>query len=87
MTDGIITHERLLEIAGLEPTARVSTLRKALRQAGLPFKEVGGRLVSTEQAFTAALVGHAKEKRGAHLAAFATPRARAARGVSLRSRP
>lgn len=86
MSDGIITHERLLEIAGLPPTARISTLRKALREAHLPFKEVNGRLLSTESAITAALVGRAKEKRGANLAAFASPRAPTARGVSLRSR-
>ena len=60
----IVTHEQLLELAGLPASTRISTLRKALRTAGVPFKELGGRAFSTEAAITAALVGHSKQPTG-----------------------
>ena len=57
----LVTHEQLLELARLPTTTRVSTLRKALRRAGVPFKELAGRVFTTEQAITAALNGHGKK--------------------------
>jgi len=40
-----------------------AALRKALRNAGIPYKEVNGVVFTTEGALDAAMVGHAKTKR------------------------
>jgi hypothetical protein len=53
----IVTHEQLLELAGLPAKARISTLRKALKHAGIPHKVLGGRIFSTEDAITASMIG------------------------------
>ena len=58
--DGIIDQSRLLGISGLKNKA---ALRKHLRRAGIPFKELNGRLFTTQSALDAAMVGHAKSKR------------------------
>ena len=59
----LVTHEQLLDLAKLPPTTRISTLRKALRRAGVPFKELAGRVFTTEQAITAALTSHGKQSK------------------------
>jgi len=58
--DNIIEQSRLMELTGLRQKA---ALRRALRRAGIPFKEVAGRLLTTEEAFTASLVGRGKKKK------------------------
>lgn len=64
MSDTVLTEERLIEIAGLRGKARPqAALRRALRKAGIPFRELGGRITTTEEAFTATLVGRAKKKK------------------------
>jgi hypothetical protein len=67
-----VTHEQLLELARLPAKTRIATLRKALRKAGIPFKELAGRAFTTEQAITAALTGHGKkpQKAGPNWAAL-----------------
>ena len=59
----LVTHEQLLELARLPASTRISTLRKALRRAGVPFKELAGRVFTTEQAITAALTSHGKQSK------------------------
>lgn len=49
-----------MELTGLRQKA---ALKRHLRKAGVPFFEVNGKILSTEAAFTARLVGHAKKKR------------------------
>lgn len=66
--DGIIGQERLFEITGLRQKA---ALRRHLRKAGIPFREVNGRILTTQDAFTAAMVGHAKKTKGPNLDAIA----------------
>jgi hypothetical protein len=58
--DSIITQERLMELTKLRQKA---ALRKALRRAGIPFKECAGVIFTTQGALDAAMVGHAKTKR------------------------
>ena len=58
--DSIITQDRLMELAGVRQKA---ALRKALRRAGIPFKELNGRILTTQGALDAAMVGHAKDKK------------------------
>ena len=64
----IITHEDIQNATGLRQTA---AMRRALKRAGLPFKEANGRLFSTEEAWTAAQVGRAKNKKGPNFEALA----------------
>lgn len=59
--DGIIGQDRLMELTGLRQKA---ALRRHLRRAGIPYREIGGRILTTEEAFTATLVGRAKKKKG-----------------------
>lgn len=85
MTDTIIEQERLYEVAGLSAKAHRATLRKALKRAAIPFRELNGRIFTTQAAIDAALIGHAKTKSsepdlGAY---FAAKSARKKRGVSL----
>ena len=60
MSDGVLTQDRLLELTGLRQKA---ALRRHLRKAGVPFREIGGRILTTEEAFTAVLSGHGKKKK------------------------
>ena len=60
MSDGMLAQERLFELTGLRQKA---ALRRHLRKAGIPFREINGKILTTEAAFTATLVGHAKKKR------------------------
>jgi hypothetical protein len=69
--DNIIPQSRLMELTGLRQKA---ALRKALRRAGIPFKECAGVIFTTQGALDASMVGRAKknETRGPnfeHLAA------------------
>lgn len=56
----ILTQDKLLEITGLRQKA---ALRRHLRKAQIPFREIGGRITTTEDAFTEALAGREKNKR------------------------
>lgn len=60
--DSILTEERLMELAGLRQRA---ALRRHLRKAGIPYRELGGRITTTVEAFNATLVGREKKKAGA----------------------
>ena len=40
-----------------------AALRRHLRKAGIPFKELNGRILTTQGALDAAMVGHAKKKK------------------------
>lgn len=63
-----------MELTGLKQKA---ALRRHLKRAGVPFREIGGTILTTEEAFTAALVGREKKtKRGPNLAAVAPKGAR-----------
>lgn len=55
----ILNQQALLELTGLRQKA---ALRRHLRKAGIPFREIGGRIVTTEAAFDAALSGRDKKK-------------------------
>ncbi len=57
-SDTIITEERLLEVTGLKQRA---ALRRHLRRAGVPFKQINGRLLTTQGALDASMVGNAKK--------------------------
>lgn len=59
--DGLISQDRLLELTGLRQKA---ALRRHLKRAGVPYKEIGGKILTTEDAFTSAMVGRAKQKKG-----------------------
>jgi hypothetical protein len=66
--DSIIEQPRLMEITGIRQKA---ALRKALRRAFIPFKEVNGRIFTTQAALDAAMVGREKQtKRGPNLDAI-----------------
>jgi hypothetical protein len=56
----ILTQADLLRLTGLTQKA---ALRRHLRKQGIPFREPGGRITTTEEAFTAILVGRAKNKK------------------------
>jgi hypothetical protein len=56
----IVTQDKLLELAGLRQKA---ALRRHLRKACIPFKEMNGRIFTTQAALDAAMVGNAKTKR------------------------
>ena len=57
--DGIIGQERLMELTGLRQKA---ALRRWLRKAHIHFHEINGRILTTEEAFNAPLVGRAKKQ-------------------------
>lgn len=57
--DGILTQERLMQVTGLRQKA---ALRRHLRRAGIPYRELGGRITTTVEAFNATLVGREKNK-------------------------
>ena len=56
----LIDHEHIQRVTGLKQTA---AMKRALKRAGLPFREANGRLFSTEAAWTNAQAGRAKKKR------------------------
>jgi hypothetical protein len=59
MIGSVLEHEDLLKLTGLQQKA---ALRRHLRAAGVPFRELNGRITTTEEAFTASLVGRDKKK-------------------------
>jgi len=56
----VITQAQLMELTGLRQRA---ALRRHLRKAGIPFKEVRGVLFTTQGALDAAMVGHARTRK------------------------
>ena len=58
----IVTQERLLKLAGLTQKA---ALRRHLRKSHIPFRELNGRIFTTQAAIDAAMVGREKKKLGA----------------------
>ena len=69
--DTIIEQSRLLQISGLKNR---SALRKHLRRAGIPFKEIAGNIITTQGALDAAMVGHARKTKGPDLDAITSER-------------
>lgn len=65
--DRLVGQDELMQLAGLRQKA---ALRRHLRKAGIPFREVGGRLFTTEEAITATLVGRGKKEQGIDLDAL-----------------
>ncbi len=63
----MIGQDELMDAAGLK---QKSALRRHLKKAGIPFKEINGRLVTTEEALTASLVGRARKKTQPNFAAL-----------------
>jgi len=63
----MIGQDELMDLAGLK---QKSALRRHLKKAGIPFKELNGRILSTEEAITASLVGRAKKKTQPNFAAL-----------------
>ena len=55
----IVTQDKLLELAGLRQKA---ALRRHLRKACIPFKEMNGRIFTTQAALDAAMVGREKNR-------------------------
>lgn len=56
----LISQDQLLKLAELSSKA---ALRKHLKRAGIPFRELGGKLFTTTGAIDAVLVGRAKKKK------------------------
>jgi hypothetical protein len=66
--EGIVTQQQLMELVRCGQKA---ALRRHLRGAGIPFKEVNGVIFTTIGALDAAMVGHAKKQnRGPNLDAI-----------------
>lgn len=64
----IVTQDKLFELSGLRQKA---ALRRHLRQAHIPFRELNGRIFTTQAALDAAMVGREKTtKRGPNLDAI-----------------
>ena len=63
----VIDQDALLKLAGLQ---RKGALRRHLKKAGIPFKEINGRILTTEEALTASLVGRAQKKKSPNFAAL-----------------
>ena len=74
----IVTQEQLAEATGL---TRGADIARHLKRAGIPFRVVNGRILTTEDAITAVLTGQKKNNRGPNFAAVAAPRPRQARGL------
>lgn len=60
VSDGIITQDRLFEITGLRQKA---ALRRHLRRAMVPFVEIRGKILTTEDALTDRATGRGKKKK------------------------
>jgi hypothetical protein len=69
--DSIIEQGRLMKLAGVRQKA---ALRRHLRKAGIPFKELAGNIFTTQTALDAAMVGHAKKTKGPDLDAITSAR-------------
>lgn len=57
MIGTVLEQEDLLRLTGLKQKA---ALRRHLRHAGIPFRELNGRITTTEGAMTASIVGRGK---------------------------
>lgn len=44
----VLSHEQIQKLIGLK---QLAAMRRHLRRAGIPFKEVNGRILATEEAF------------------------------------
>ncbi len=55
----MIGQDELMDLAGLK---QKSALRRHLKKAGIPFKEINGRILTTEEALTASMIGRARKK-------------------------
>lgn len=60
MIGGVLEQDDLLRLTGLRQKA---ALRRHLRKAGIPFRELNGRITTTEEALTASIVGRDKNKK------------------------
>jgi hypothetical protein len=70
--EGIILEAELMALAGCSQRA---ALRRHLRRAGIPFKELNGHIITTHSALNAAMVGRDKATRkGPNLDALAAAR-------------
>jgi hypothetical protein len=58
----IVTQAQLLKLAGLSQKA---ALRRHLRKACIPFRELNGRIFTTQAAIDAAMVGREKNQKRA----------------------
>lgn len=58
--DGLIGEDRLMEVTGCKQRG---ALVRHLNRAGIPFRVVNGRILSTESAITAVLVGRSSAKK------------------------
>ncbi len=67
----IIDQDTLLALADLKTPG---ALQRHLRKAGIPFKILNGRIITTEEALTASLIGRAKPTKGPNFAAVAPKR-------------
>jgi len=63
----MIDQNELMDIAGLK---QKSALRRHLKKAGIPYKELNGRILTTEEALTASLIGRARKKKQPNFAAL-----------------
>lgn len=59
MIGTVLEQDDLLRLTGLKQKA---ALRRHLKDAGIPFRELNGRITTTEEAMTASLVGRDKKK-------------------------
>jgi hypothetical protein len=64
----MITHEDWQKALGLKQTAAI---RRHLTKARIPFREIAGKICTTEEALTSALIGRAKPKKGPNFDAIA----------------
>lgn len=55
----VLEQEDLLRLTGL---ARKAALRRHLRKAGIPFREINGRIFTTAEAFTTTLIGRERKR-------------------------
>lgn len=55
----VLEQQELLRLTGLTQNA---ALRRHLRKAGIPFREINGRIFTTAEAFTATLIGRERRK-------------------------
>lgn len=58
----IVNQVELAKLAKLEPGSKAA-LKKHLKRAGIPFRELNGNLFTTVDAMTATLVGRASKRK------------------------
>lgn len=62
MSDGIIEQDRLLALAKLEKGQKAA-LRRHLKKARIPYKELNGNIFTTQEALTSTVVGRGKKNK------------------------